>query len=135
MGIVIGGGEYCYGDSTVIEAQANDGYHFVSWSDGNKAMVRMLVVTEDVEYEAIFEKDKDTFTIDSLIVYPNPTRDFITINTDKVERVEIMSYSGSLLEVHEYKNKIDLSELSSAAYILRITTPYGVAIRRVVVVK
>ena len=44
-----------------------------------------------------------------------------------------MDYLGAMLEVHVNKNKIDLSHLADAVYILRITTPYGVAIRRIVV--
>ena len=128
MGTVIGGGEYCYGETITIKAVSNGGYYFVAWSDGNTDSVRTVVVEGDAEYRAIFG-----YNIDDLIVYPNPTRDFVRFNFGNIERVEIMDYLGGLLEVHEHKNKIDLSHLSDAVYILRITTPYGVAIRRIVV--
>jgi hypothetical protein len=128
MGTVIGGGEYCYGETITIKAVSNGGYYFVAWSDGNTDSVRTVVVEGDAEYRAIFG-----YNIDDLIVYPNPTRDFVRFNFGNIERVEIMDYLGGLLEVHEFTNKIDLSHLSDAVYILRITTPYGVAIRRIVV--
>ena len=58
MGIVTGGGTYKDGESIIIEAIANDGYHFVKWSDGNTENPRTIVVTEDVELMAEFAKNQ-----------------------------------------------------------------------------
>ena len=53
-GIVTGSGVYDYGIEVTIEAIANEGYHFVKWSDGNTENPRTIVVTEDVELKAEF---------------------------------------------------------------------------------
>jgi hypothetical protein len=56
-GIVTGGGTYDYGTEVIIEALANEGYHFVKWSDGNTENPRTIVVVEDIELRAEFELD------------------------------------------------------------------------------
>lgn len=60
-GTVKGGdGEYYTGDDVTIEAVANDGYHFVKWSDGNTNAKRTIQIDgSDVSYTATFEKDEE----------------------------------------------------------------------------
>ena len=54
-GTVTGSGTYDYGTEVMIEALANEGYHFVKWSDGNTENPRTIVVVEDIELRAEFE--------------------------------------------------------------------------------
>ncbi|MBQ8722232.1 MAG: leucine-rich repeat protein [Paludibacteraceae bacterium] len=72
-GYATGSGTYDYGTEVTIEAIANEGYHFVEWSDGNSENPRTIVVTEDVELMAEFEEDDKTMddNVDesSVIVY------------------------------------------------------------------
>ncbi len=56
MGEVYGSGEYQAYSFATIEAEANDGYTFVSWSDGNKQAVRNVLVLADMAYQAVFIK-------------------------------------------------------------------------------
>lgn len=56
-GSVEGGGEFEHGATTTIKAQANEGYHFVQWSDGVKDNPRTVTVTANITYYAQFEKD------------------------------------------------------------------------------
>jgi hypothetical protein len=56
-GYVTGSGTYDYGTEVTIEAVANDGYHFVKWSDGNTENPRTIVVVEDIELRTEFELD------------------------------------------------------------------------------
>ena len=56
-GSVTGSGTYNHGTEVTIEAVANEGYHFVKWSDGNTENPRTIVVVEDVELRAEFELD------------------------------------------------------------------------------
>jgi hypothetical protein len=55
MGIVTGGGRYKIFSEATIEAIPYYGYEFIAWTDGNTENPRIIVVTEDAEYEAIFE--------------------------------------------------------------------------------
>jgi len=55
MGSVTGSGSFADGSTTTITATANDGYHFVRWSDGNTERIRTITVTADAVYTAYFE--------------------------------------------------------------------------------
>ncbi len=54
-GSVSGGGAYMRGDIAMLSADASKGYRFVSWSDGNPYSLRMVTVTKDESFKAIFE--------------------------------------------------------------------------------
>ena len=56
FGEVLGGGIYNIGDTVTIVALENDGYEFISWSDGEKLALRTIVLVEDVNLTAIFHK-------------------------------------------------------------------------------
>ena len=54
-GSVSGGGAYMRGDIATLSADASKGYRLVSWSDGNPYSLRMVTVTKDESFKAIFE--------------------------------------------------------------------------------
>lgn len=47
----------CSTSVAVIEAYANDGYHFVRWNDNNTNNPRTLNATNDISFTAYFEED------------------------------------------------------------------------------
>lgn len=57
MGVVRGGGTFSSGDTTKIEAEAKDGYRFMSWNDGNREITREIVATNDITYTAQFSPE------------------------------------------------------------------------------
>ncbi len=56
-GIVSGSDTVHYGDTVVIAATANYGYHFSRWNDGNTNNPRTLTITQDKSFTAIFDKN------------------------------------------------------------------------------
>lgn len=48
-----------YNRMVVIKATANEGYHFVQWSDGETEAERFVTVNQDIELQAIFAPDGD----------------------------------------------------------------------------
>lgn len=63
-GSVTGGGEYHYGDVAQLTATPNDGYTFLSWSDGLTIATRVVTVTGDATYTAYFNAaGATTFTV------------------------------------------------------------------------
>ncbi len=54
MGTVTGGGTYDSAAIATLTATPNNGYVFVSWSDGNTENPRQIVVTEDLTLVATF---------------------------------------------------------------------------------
>ena len=64
QGTVSGGGIYNEGTDVNIVATPADGYHFVSWNDGNTQNPRSITVTGNATYIATFEVDGGTEGID-----------------------------------------------------------------------
>lgn len=57
MGTVSGAGTYEEGTNVTITATANEGYHFVTWSDGITASTRTVKVDFDTSFTAFFAPD------------------------------------------------------------------------------
>ena len=58
-GSVTGADTYDYGTEVTITATPTEGYHFVKWSDGNTEATRTIIITEDWQLTAIFEKNEE----------------------------------------------------------------------------
>ena len=135
MGTVSGGGEYEVGTEITITAIPNEGYHFVTWNDGNTDNPRTITVTEDETYIASFEEGvgiESRDMLSELAFYPNPTSGIITFNRNDIMKVEVLDAMGRTLEVYENAYTIDISKLAKGYYAMRITTAEGVAVRKVI---
>lgn len=55
-GTVTGGGTFEQGRTVTIKATPNSGYRFVKWSDGNTSASRIVTVSGNATYTAVFEK-------------------------------------------------------------------------------
>ena len=60
-GSVSGGGTFEEGKEIQIKATANDGYHFLNWSDGNTENPRTITIEKDLTLTAFFEEDEEEF--------------------------------------------------------------------------
>ena len=135
MGTVSGGGEYEVGTEITITAIPNEGYHFVTWNDGNTDNPRTITVTEDATYIASFEEGvgiESRDMLSELAFYPNPTSGIITFNRSDIMKVEVLDAMGRTVEVYENAYTIDISKLAKGYYAMRITTAEGVAVRKVI---
>ena len=54
-GQIEGAGYYDEGDTAVLTANPNAGYHFVKWNDGNTSSVRTINVSKDESFVAQFK--------------------------------------------------------------------------------
>jgi hypothetical protein len=60
-----GGGSYNYLSERTIRANANYGYHFTQWNDGNTDNPRVITLTQDTSFIAMFAKNQYTLTVSS----------------------------------------------------------------------
>ena len=60
----------------------------------------------------------DEISNELITVYPNPTNDFINLNSNSIESIEIYSLNGELLINNYQKASIDISQLPPGIYIL-----------------
>lgn len=109
-------GQYKYGISV------DDGYT-IYWSD-----------CIDKDYQGLYEND-----VDEIAVYPNPTRDLIRIdvganNHSSVQRIDLYDVTGQLI-ISSTANEIDVSELESGIYFVRILTEKEPVTKKISVVR
>ncbi len=62
MGTTTGSGTYTHNTPVNISAQANYGYHFQSWNDGDTNNPRLVTMTHDATYTALFALNSYTIT-------------------------------------------------------------------------
>lgn len=62
-GSVEGGGTFFLGETATISATANEHYYFAQWSDGITSNPRVITVTGDMTYTAVFEPVMYTLTV------------------------------------------------------------------------
>ena len=60
-----GSGSYNYLSERTISANANYGYHFTQWNDGNTDNPRVITLTQDTFFTALFAKNQYTLTVSS----------------------------------------------------------------------
>lgn len=77
MGQVYGAGEFFGGDFATIKAVPRNGYKFMGWSDGELAEERDVLVSQDMEIKALF--DKTTDVEDVQIDSPDDIVDVVTL--------------------------------------------------------
>ena len=70
--------------------------------------------------------------LDGIGVYPNPTTGNLYIDAVDVQKVECFNQMGQLVGVYDNANELNISDLSNGVYMLRITVPQGVTMRKVV---
>ncbi len=84
---------------------------------GNFTINLLMVTFSEEGCENLIVKDPPLSRIN---VYPNPARDFITIESfQKIDKVEIFAVSGNKLSTFNTQ-KIDVSNLEKGIYILKI---------------
>ena len=75
---------------------------------------------------------------DMASVYPNPTRDNLTVKAENMKRITIVNTMGQVMydqEVMSDSKDINMSQYESGVYMVHITTGNGVSTQRVTVVK
>ena len=86
------------------------------------AGIQVVVTTTGIEDAKLAE----------LSLYPNPTTDKVIIRYDKVNYVTVYDMAGQMVAQFNDQTELNLSTLSAGVYTLRIETPDGVAVRKVV---
>ena len=60
----------------------------------------------------------------SFDIYPNPTTDAITIQTENIKEVQLMDAVGRIIFTTDQKT-IDCSSLAKGVYLIKVTTEKG----------
>lgn len=111
--------------SQVYTVTANGTYAVIA-SNGSCSDTSACVT---IDYMSVKE-----MSVDAISIYPNPTRDNVTVTMSSASAsIEIIDAQGKLLSVTQVVNgdKIDLSTYETGMYIFRVKTENGTSIFRV----
>jgi hypothetical protein len=75
----------------------------------------------------------EVFEINQIKIYPNPTTDFIKIETNGfVRRAELFNLQGQKVNTSFSNNKVDVQNIASGVYFLKLQTNKGEVTKKVV---
>ena len=116
-----------------ITAIPFDGYEFVSWNDGNTSNPRMINITNDTSFVAVFATIgssalQEVESTREFVVYPNPARGFVTIEFEALQEsslLRIADLGGRVVKTFDIAAgtesiRLDLRDLPSGVYTLMI---------------
>ena len=129
------------GNTAVLTATANEGYSFLTWSDGNTENPRTVTITSDTTFMAIFTASGSSSLQEvnarEFALYPNPAKSFVTLEFEALKEntlLQILDLNGRKVRTFDLKAgrevlKIDLGDLPKGVYAIK----FGNAIRKLVV--
>lgn len=87
-----------------------------------QAPIRMVL---ELDKEERLKLDKD------ITIYPNPVTDILTVqSSEKINDIEIYDISGKKIKVTTNDNKVNVKNLPSGSYIIRLTTQAGMITKK-----
>ena len=142
-GTVDGGGVYMEGEDATLTVSTAPFCLFEGWSDGDWSLPRVVTVTRDTLFTALFSFDSawaagiETAGDLDFTVLPNPTTGHLTVRMGRPGDCEVVLLDmrgRELLRVSSTETSVDLdlSLLPSGQYLLIVTTRGKNGIRKVV---
>ena len=141
-GTVTGAGTYSYGEAVTVTATPAPGFKFMNWLingvEVSKEASYTFTITNNVNLVAKFVTDEgigDDLTT-TVTLYPNPTSNYVNIKCAGMTNVSLLTSNGVL--VREVKDitagsyVIDMSNLGSGTYIVKIKTSNGCITKKVI---
>ena len=123
-GTVTGDGPYADGETATLEAIANEGWHFVRWSDNVTSNPRTVTVTSDISLTAYFASDntQDISYIDGeegVMIWTSTGS--IHIAGCEGERVQVYDMMGrTLFSTVSHQPTIDIPNCHAGVYVVRV---------------
>lgn len=90
-----------------------------------------------VEFDTIVNAGNPTGRIEAMEVadvsiYPNPVSDFLFIDSEELQNIEIFSLTGNLLG-HSKQSPIQVDYLNPGVYLVKVTTTFDVKLRKIII--
>lgn len=143
-GYVVGGGDYV-ADTTIrlIAYPKSEHCSFANWSDGNNQNPRMVTVTRDTSFRAVFRCDsvgiEGVSMSESLLeLYPNPASKMVNLRSGQaLGRWQIMDMAGRMVHRGDAEGEedvtVDLAGFASGIYTIMVHTTAGPIIKKLIV--
>ena len=120
------------GNTAVLTATANEGYSFLTWSDGNTENPRTVTITSDTAFMAIFTASSSSSLQEvnarEFALYPNPAKSFVNLEFEALKEntlLQILDINGRRVRTLDLKAgietlRIDLGDLPKGVYTIML---------------
>ena len=135
-------------DLTITVSSSNENVVTVALSANNQILINEVGVGESAITVTADDgrggsvSDTFTFIVSEVLglgnqldiqVYPNPTTDFVNIESNNILTIQLIDLNGRLIEANKGTNiQMDLRSLSSGSYILQLTDGTSTIKRRII---
>ncbi len=115
------------------QAKASDEYTLRVVYSGEKDVLHYFMAcpqTAKIESGVAISENTDNV----ISIYPNPTKAYLNIEAENMTHISIVNTLGQIVfdkEVGSDMETIDMTQYNSGVYLVRITTEYGVIVKRV----
>ena len=127
------------GNTAVLTATANEGYSFLTWSDGNTENPRTVTITSDTTFMAIFSPASSLQEVNAkeFALYPNPAKSFVNLEFEALKEntlLQILDLNGRKVRTFDLKAgqenlRIEIGELPKGVY----TIKFGNTVKKLIV--
>ena len=129
------------GNTAVLTATANEGYNFLTWSDGNMENPRTVTITSDTMFMAIFTASGSSSLQEvnarEFALYPNPAKNFVNLEFEALKEntlLQILDLNGRKVRTFDLKAgqeclRIEIGNLPEGVY----TVMLGNAVKKLIV--
>lgn len=125
----------------LLKDTAQEQWHYIKNIDGLKANV--FQVNDSFLYAGTgagiwrlpisnVVTSNNTVNSNKLIVYPNPTTNYITIDSKPIQSLEVFSLTGQKVAECKNCNTINIESTPTGIYLLKATTSNGASIQKIV---
>ncbi len=113
---------YLFSESSAIDF-LDDEKADIYFSTSDLGLMKYKINMETLSVDATASVKSD------LVIYPNPTSDYINIANDQLKDVTVLDFTGKIL-LRSSSKKVDLSNLPKGVYLLNVTLNNGRSISR-----
>ena len=118
------------GNTAVLTATANEGYSFLTWSDGNMENPRTVTITSDTAFMAIFSPASSLQEVNAkeFALYPNPAKSFVNLEFEALKEntlLQILDLNGRKVRTFDLKAgqetlRIEIGKLPEGVYTIML---------------
>lgn len=116
---------YLFSESAAIDFIENDKAD-IYFSTSDLGLVKYQISLETLS------SNSNNMSKSDIIVYPNPTSDYINISSDQVKEITVLDFTGKILFKSASK-KVNLFNLPSGVYVLKATLNNGKSISKKII--